>query len=117
MQLSSKTAHWPKLKNPIVSDDIVYLENTIDRLEEDYGLPDFFVTPGETMIGAALHLARTICRRAERRIITAVDGTRGYELIFHYVNRLSDLLFSLSWALETRTLVLKELKKCKSPLI
>lgn len=109
MHLSSERVYWPKLKSPLSAADIRELEHRIDGLEKTYGLPGFFVSPGETKIGAALHIARTVCRRAERRIITAVNGSAGYDLILQYINRLSDLLFSLSWAIEFRDLVIKEL--------
>lgn len=111
MQLSSKQEYWSRLDNPISKSDIQKLEGTIDKLESVYGLPAFFVSPGETVIGASLHVARTICRRAERRIITAAAGESGYELILTYINRLSDLLFSLSWTLENRELIAKELNR------
>lgn len=111
MQLSSDKEYWPKLDNPISGNDIKKLERTVDQIDSVYGLPTFFVTPGETVIGGSLHVARTVCRRAERRILTAATGKRGYELILKYINRLSDLLFSLSWALENRELIAKELNR------
>jgi cob(I)alamin adenosyltransferase len=111
MQLSSEQVYWNRLEHLIAPSDIEKLEETIDRLESIYGLPAFFVSPGETIIGATLHVARTICRRAERRIITAVAGENGYEPILTYINRLSDLLFALSWTLENRELIAKELKR------
>jgi len=111
MQLSSKQEYWKRLEKVISKSDIQKLEETIDQLESVYGLPGFFVSPGGTVIGASMHVARTICRRAERRIITAVAGESGYELILTYVNRLSDLLFALSWTLENRELIAKELNR------
>jgi cob(I)alamin adenosyltransferase len=111
MQLSSEKVYWNRLNNLISRSDIKKLEETIDQLESIYGLPAFFVSPGETMIGATLHVARTICRRAERRIITAAAGKNDYELILTYMNRLSDLLFSLSWTLENRELIANELNR------
>jgi cob(I)alamin adenosyltransferase len=109
LQLSSERDYWPKLENPISAADITQLEQSIDKLEVIYGLPSFFITPGETVPGAALHVARTICRRAERRIITAAANNSGYEMILKYINRMSDLLFSLSWCLEIQILTKKEL--------
>ncbi len=109
MQLSSARSHWEKLPAPLCMEDIHGLEKTIDLLEQAFGLPSFFVSPGQTLAGASLHLARTICRRAERRILAAAGDTQGYEIVFKYVNRLSDLLFSLSWVAETRILINEEL--------
>jgi len=111
MQLSAEKQYWPKLGNPISEADIEKLEKTVDQLEAVYGLPTFFITPGETVIGGSLHVARTICRRAERRILTAAAGESGYELVLKYINRLSDVLFALSWALENRELITKELNR------
>lgn len=83
----------------VTSSDIECLEREIDRLEE--GLPPLknFILPGGSSAGAALHLARTVCRRAERVVVrltheepeTGLDPQR-------YLNRLSDLLFVLARA-------------------
>ncbi len=109
MQLSSVPSHWKKLSAPITMDDVKHLEKIVDILDEASGLPHFFVSPGRTLAGAAFHVARTVCRRAERRTITAAAGHPEYEFVLKYLNRLSDLLFSLSWAVETRILITREL--------
>lgn len=114
MQLSASKPFWSELPRPMDAKDIETLEQTINRLEQHYSLPDFFVTPGETCIGAALHVARTICRRAERRIITAARGDSAYNTVKTYVNRLSDALFALSWAAEIRELLQKELNAAQA---
>ncbi len=74
------------------------LERWIDELNES--LPDLksFVLPGGTLLNAHLHLARAVCRRAERAIISLDDAERLSEPVIHYVNRLSDLLFVMSRA-------------------
>ena len=74
--------------------DIELLEKEIDRLEK--GLPRLknFILPGGSMISAHTHLARCICRRAERRIVGLEEDK--YALILQYLNRLSDYLFVLS---------------------
>lgn len=78
------------------ADDIERLEHAIDRAEN--GLPELksFVLPGGTPAAAQLHQARTLCRRAERRVIAArrISPIRN-ELVV-YLNRLSDLLFCLA---------------------
>jgi cob(I)alamin adenosyltransferase len=71
-----------------------WLENSLDQLNEDLPPLVDFILPGGGTINAHFHLARTVCRRAERRLVTLVSaetetGTRG--LI--YLNRLSDWLF------------------------
>ena len=79
----------------IVSDaDVVRLESSIDGYERELAPLKKFILAGGTPGGAALHVARTVCRRAERRMVAlepAVDG-----VLLRYVNRLSDLLFVLA---------------------
>ena len=77
----------------------------IDRLEEDCDrfnaeLPELksFVLPGGTPAAASLHVARTICRRAEREALAAAERVEIGPLVLTYLNRLSDLLFILSRA-------------------
>ena len=81
-------------KAVIADDDVTRLEALIDRLEE--GLPPLrrFILAGGTPTGAALHVARTVCRRAERRMV-ALDPPID-PVLLRYVNRLSDLLFVLA---------------------
>ncbi len=76
-----------------------FLERTIDTLNE--GLPELesFVLPGGGTVGAFLHQARTVCRRAERAVTTLDRQEAIGENCLVYLNRLSDLLFVLSrWA-------------------
>jgi len=76
-------------------EDSSRLEKAIDEAEK--GLPALknFVLPGGTPQAAALHLARTICRRAERAVL-AIDDTQPRKELVVYLNRLSDLLFVLA---------------------
>jgi cob(I)alamin adenosyltransferase len=86
-----------------VEDRLRVEQPLVDRLEADCDrfnadLPELrsFVLPGGTSTAAALHVARTICRRAEREAIAAA-GTVGIRpFVVPYLNRLSDLLFILS---------------------
>ncbi len=68
------------------------LEQWIDRLEAELPPLRRFILPGGSPAGAALHLARTVCRRAERRI-TALGPDEVGRDVRAYVNRLSDFLF------------------------
>ncbi|HEY5257586.1 MAG TPA: cob(I)yrinic acid a,c-diamide adenosyltransferase [Candidatus Baltobacteraceae bacterium] len=80
---------------PLVSaQDVVALERAIDAAQNDLEPLDTFVHPGGGPAGAYLHLARTVCRRAERSVITLreTDGDVS-ELVVRYLNRLSDALF------------------------
>jgi cob(I)alamin adenosyltransferase len=52
--------------------------------------------PGGTTKASALHVARTVCRRAERRVVLLAQETEIPELVVIYLNRLSDLLFTLA---------------------
>lgn len=72
------------------------LEALIDRCQE--GLPrlDSFVLPGGGEVSAALHLARTVCRRAEREVVRLGRSEAVGEWTLKYLNRLSDLLFVLA---------------------
>jgi cob(I)alamin adenosyltransferase len=71
------------------------LEAQIDRFQESLQPLDKFILPGGNRAAALLHLARTVCRRAERRLVTLVRHSQE-EIslpLLAYLNRLSDLLF------------------------
>jgi cob(I)alamin adenosyltransferase len=77
-------------------DDIEVLERAIDSFEE--GLPELrnFILPGGELSMAQCHMARTVCRRAERRIVEFAEQTPVQTEIIKYINRLSDFLFVLA---------------------
>lgn len=72
------------------------LERTIDELNEVVGPLTNFVLPGGAPGAAQLHVARTICRRAEREAITLSHEETIGELVLPYLNRLSDALFVMA---------------------
>jgi ATP:cob(I)alamin adenosyltransferase len=73
------------------------LEKSIDRIMTEYPLGNFFVNPGESQAGAALHMARSIARRAERSALKIVESGGDIEpTAYKYINRLSDFLFALA---------------------
>jgi cob(I)alamin adenosyltransferase len=74
------------------------LEHEIDRLNEQLSVLRSFVLPGGTPAAAALHLARTICRRAERHVVELMDmpDEKVSPEAVKYLNRLSDFLFVAS---------------------
>ena len=72
------------------------LERNIDNFETELVPLKTFILPGGQRAGAALHLARTICRRAERRAITLQATTRISPFVVPYLNRLGDLLFVMA---------------------
>ncbi len=80
-----------------VSDaDIATLESWIDRLEADLSPLKNFILPGGTPCAAELHLARTVCRRAERRLVALAAREAVEPRLGRYLNRLADLLFVMA---------------------
>ncbi|MDP2311798.1 MAG: cob(I)yrinic acid a,c-diamide adenosyltransferase [Pseudomonadota bacterium] len=74
--------------------DVKRLEDWIDALNEDVGPLREFILPGGGPVGAFLHQARTVCRRAERELVALLREEPGTgEGTMRYVNRLSDYLF------------------------
>ena len=81
-------------------EDVARLEQAIDRFEAELTPLRRFILAGGSPAGAALHVARAVCRRAERRMVAlepAVDG-----VLLRYINRLSDLLFVIARAVNHR---------------
>ncbi len=75
---------------------IAQLEQAIDDGEAELEPLKAFILPGGTAKAAALHVARTVCRRAERAVIHLQKDTEVPQLVIVYLNRLSDLLFVLA---------------------
>jgi cob(I)alamin adenosyltransferase len=80
----------------IASDMIDKLEAALDEMNAELPVLKEFVLPGGGRAGAACHLARAVCRRAERRVVTLSQTETVNELSIRYLNRLSDLLFVLA---------------------
>lgn len=83
--------------------EIERLEREIDRMEKDLSPLETFILPGGSELAARLHLARTVCRRAEREVVALAAAAKSGEPvgadIVVYLNRLSDFLFVLArWA-------------------
>ena len=79
-----------------------YCEQQIDRMNSEMKHPStHFILPGGTLISAQCHVARTIARRAERRLCTLNKTDEIPPLILRFVNRLSDLLFTMArWEMD-----------------
>jgi cob(I)alamin adenosyltransferase len=88
-------------KAAITGADIERLEQTIDRLENEVPPLRRFILPGGSPAGALLHLSRTVCRRAERRVI-GLGADAVEPILVVYLNRLSDLLFVMARAANHR---------------
>ena len=82
---------------PLVDDsDVEQMEQAIDRAEEEVPPLKTFVLPGGSRLAADLHVARTVCRRAERRVVALAQEAEVRPEVIRYLNRLSDLLFTLA---------------------
>jgi cob(I)alamin adenosyltransferase len=81
-------------KAALGEDAVTRLEGLIDRFDQEVPPLRRFILAGGSPAGATLHVARTICRRAERRIVTL--GPAAAPLFLKYINRLSDLLFVMA---------------------
>jgi len=93
-ELATVAGKEDKLPMPLLGEDrTALLEGAIDRMEEKMPSLTSFVVPGGAPGGALLHQARTVCRRAERRVLSAALHTPIRREILVYLNRLSDLLF------------------------
>ena len=75
---------------------VAQLERAIDDADRELEPLRAFVLPGGTPKAAALHVARTVCRRAERRVVRLQGDEEIPQLVVIYLNRLSDLLFTLA---------------------
>ena len=83
--------------------DVGALEDVIDNHEAKLAPLKNFILPGGTPKAAAFHLARTVCRRAERTVVTLSRNEKINPAVIHYLNRLSDLLFVLARAVNMQT--------------
>lgn len=93
--MDDPNAQYPSLRiRPVQT---AYLEAQIDRLNADLAPLKSFILPGGTPLSAALHVARTVTRRAERLTVAlaAIETDTNREAV-RYLNRLSDLLFVMS---------------------
>lgn len=91
-ELDDQLNNLPQLYN----DDIELLETEIDKMEQNLEPLKMFILPGGSKIVSFCHIARTVCRRAERITIKLSDIEEISDLVISYLNRLSDFLFVLS---------------------
>lgn len=83
------------------AESVARLEGWIDSLEETLPALRRFILAGGSQAGAMLHVARTVCRRAERAVVGLGDAAADAEVLI-YLNRLSDLLFVMARAANQR---------------
>lgn len=111
-ELATAAGNRSKLKpgeSLVTASMVEALEAAIDRIEAESGLPNEFVVPGGAPVAAAIDVARTVVRRAERRAVThvRVAGIEG-SLVVQYLNRLADHLYALARAAEGTWIPSKE---------
>ncbi|HEV3226825.1 MAG TPA: cob(I)yrinic acid a,c-diamide adenosyltransferase [Acidimicrobiales bacterium] len=107
-ELATEAANRHKLvdgASRVTNDMVVALEGTIDALTDRFEQPTEFVVPGQNRVAALLDVARTVVRRAERHALgVAPDGS----FVLPYLNRLSDLLWTMARWQEGDSLPAKE---------
>ncbi len=95
--IGADLASPPDIQVPRIKEErIAELENTIDKLLEELDPLKEFILPSGSGGGPYLHLARTVSRRAERRIVKLMEEEQLGENVLVYLNRLSDLLFVMA---------------------
>ncbi len=80
----------------LIENDVLFLENLIDKMNEHLPELTHFILPGGHVLSSHAHVARTICRRAERETLKAYPENNAEDLVIKYLNRLSDFLFVLA---------------------
>jgi cob(I)alamin adenosyltransferase len=93
---TEESANQIRKQLPCSKSDIELLEQEMDRMNDE--LPELrnFVLPGGSQVSAFCHVARTVCRRAERRIVELAEKSETDTNLIKFINRLSDYLFVLS---------------------
>lgn len=86
---SPGTSRFPGVESSRIED----LERAIDAMERELTPLTTFILPGGSAAASQLHIARTVCRRAERRVVALEDDSPATQSTITYLNRLSDYLF------------------------
>ena len=94
--LGGELASDGMIKDLVTDEHVTTLETHIDQTNAKLPTLEEFILPGGTKSASMLHLARTVCRRAERSIITLAQSESVAPVMIQYVNRLSDLLFVMA---------------------
>lgn len=95
------TIDYNSFKTRVTEEDIEELENQINHFTSIMDKENLFILPGSNLSSAHLHVARTVCRRAERRMISLKGEEEVSDTVIKYVNRLSDLIYSIARFLES----------------
>ena len=95
-ELASDEQGAAGLTGKISEEDVAFLEGVVDKCTETTGKQTHFVIPGVDPASAALHVARTIVRRAERHVVARAEREPVREVLARYINRLSDAVYALA---------------------
>lgn len=103
-ELATPPENYEKLGFRMTVEHVRRLEQVEESLKQEVEIPNKFIVPGDTPDGAALDLARTIIRRAERMAVKLLhDGVIANGEVVRYLNRLSDLVFILARYIEVKS--------------
>lgn len=103
-ELATPPENYEKMGLYVTSEHVKRLELVEEQLKSEVEIPNKFIIPGDTLDGAALDLARTIIRRAERMAVKLLhDGVIQNSEVVRYLNRLSDLIFILARSIEVKS--------------
>jgi len=103
-ELATPPENYEKMGLRMTSEHVQRLEQVEEALKSEVEIPNKFIIPGDTPDGAALDLARTIIRRAERMTVKLLhDGVIQNGEVVRYLNRLSDLIFVLARYVEVKS--------------
>jgi cob(I)alamin adenosyltransferase len=103
-ELATPPEHYEQMGLHMTIEHVQHLEQVEAELQRDVEIPNKFIIPGDTLDGAALDLARTIIRRAERMAVKLLhDGSIQNMEVVRYLNRLSDLIFILARYVEVKS--------------
>jgi cob(I)alamin adenosyltransferase len=103
-ELATPPENYEKMGLRMTAEHVRQLEAIEESLKQEVEIPNKFIIPGDTLDGAALDLARTIIRRAERMAVKLLhDGVIQNGEVVRYLNRLSDLIFILARYVEVKS--------------
>ncbi len=103
-ELATPAENYEKMGLRMTVEHVQRLEQVEGELKSEVEIPNKFIIPGDTLDGAALDLARTIIRRAERMSVKLLhDGVIQNNEVVRYLNRLSDLIFILARYIEVKS--------------
>ena len=103
-ELATPAENYAQMGLQMTIEHVQWLEQVEAQLQQEVTIPNKFIIPGDTLDGAALDLARTIIRRAERMAVKLLhDGVIENAEVVRYLNRLSDLIFILARYIEVKS--------------